>query len=109
MILSAFTLIHVVISLIAIGSGFAVVSGLIASKPPDGSTTLFWTTAVATTVTGFLFPFHGFTVKLIEEHLNRCKIPIAAQGVRAKWQPKPAELAECEKLGRAMGQAVKTG
>jgi hypothetical protein len=61
MILSAFTLIHVVNSLIAIGSGFAVVSGLIASKPPDGSTTLFWTTAVATTVTGFLFPFHGFT------------------------------------------------
>ena len=61
MILTAFTLFHVLISLIAIGSGFVVVAGLLASKRPSGSTTLFWTTAVATTVTGFLFPFHGFT------------------------------------------------
>ena len=61
MILTAFTIFHVLISLIAIGSGFAVVAGLLASKRPGGSTTLFWTTAVATTVTGFLFPFHGFT------------------------------------------------
>ena len=61
MILTAFTLFHVLISLIAIGSGFAVVAGLLTSKRPSGSTTLFWATAVATTVTGFLFPFHGFT------------------------------------------------
>jgi hypothetical protein len=61
MILTAFTLFHVLISLIAIGSGFVVVAELLASKRPSGSTTLFWTTAVATTVTGFLFPFHGFT------------------------------------------------
>jgi len=60
MILAAFTIFHVLISLIAIGSGFVVV-GLLASKRPGGSTTLFWTAAVATTVTGFLFPFHGFT------------------------------------------------
>jgi hypothetical protein len=61
MILTAFTLFHVLISLVAIGSGFVVVAGLLGSKPPGGSTTLFWTTAVATTVTGFFFPFHGFT------------------------------------------------
>jgi hypothetical protein len=61
MILTAFTIFHVILSLIAIGSGFVVVAGLLASKRPDGSATLFWTTAVATTVTGFLFPFHGFT------------------------------------------------
>ncbi len=61
MILTAFTIFHVLISLIAIGSGFVVVAGLLASKPRSGATTLFWTTAVATTVTGFLFPFHGFT------------------------------------------------
>ena len=53
------------------------------------------------------YGWSGEAVKLIEEHLNRCKIPIAAQGVRAKWQPKPGGLAECEKLGRAVGQAVK--
>jgi hypothetical protein len=61
MILTAFTIFHVVLSLVAIGSGFVVVAGLLASKAVDGSTTLFWTTGVATTVTGFLFPFHGFT------------------------------------------------
>ena len=61
MILAAFTIFHVLISLIAIGSGLVVVAGLLASKRPSGSTKLFWTAAVATTVTGFLFPFHGFT------------------------------------------------
>jgi hypothetical protein len=61
MILTTFTIFHVLISLIAIGSGFVVVAGLLASQRPSGSAKLFWTTAVATTVTGFLFPFHGFT------------------------------------------------
>lgn len=61
MILAAFTIFHVILSLIAIGSGFVVVAGLLASKRPGGSATIFWTTAVATTVSGFLFPFHGFT------------------------------------------------
>jgi hypothetical protein len=60
MILTAFTILHTLISLIAIVSGFAVVSGLLASKQA-GATKLFWTTAVATTITAFLFPFHGFT------------------------------------------------
>ena len=55
------------------------------------------------------YGWSGECVKLIEEHLNRCKIPIAAQGVRAKWQPKAADLAECEKLGHAVGQALKAG
>ena len=53
------------------------------------------------------YGWSGESVKLIEEHLNRCKIPLAAQGVRAKWQPKAADLEECEKLGRAVGKAVK--
>ena len=61
MILTAFTLVHVLLSLIAIGSGFVVAAGLLASRRPSGPTALFWTTAVAATVTGFLFPFHGFT------------------------------------------------
>ena len=44
-----------------IGSGFVVVFGLIASKRLDGWTSLFLTTTVATSVTGFFFPFHGFS------------------------------------------------
>jgi hypothetical protein len=34
--------------------------GLLASKRLDGWATLFLATTVATSVTGFLFPFHGF-------------------------------------------------
>ena len=60
MILSVFTLFHVVLSLVGIGSGFVVVYGLLASKRFEGWTKLFVTTTVATSVTGFLFPFHQF-------------------------------------------------
>lgn len=58
--LEAFTLFHVVLSLIAIGAGFVVAYGLLASKSLDGWTAWFLTTTVATSATGFLFPFHGF-------------------------------------------------
>ena len=60
MILGAFTLFHVVLSLIGIGSGFVVAYGLLTSKRLDGWTTLFLATTVATSATGFLFPVHHF-------------------------------------------------
>ena len=55
--LSAFTLLHVVISLVAIASGFIVVFGMFGGKRMDGMTALFLATTVLTSVTGFLFPF----------------------------------------------------
>ena len=58
--MTAFTFAHVAISLVGILSGFIVVFGLLASKRLDGWTALFLTTTVLTSVTGFLFPFHGF-------------------------------------------------
>jgi uncharacterized membrane protein SirB2 len=54
---STFTLLHVVISLIGIGSGFVVMYGLLHGKRFDGWTALFLATTVATSVTGFGFPF----------------------------------------------------
>jgi hypothetical protein len=60
MILSAFTFFHVVLSLVGIASGFVVVYGLLTSKRFDGWTTVFLATTVATSVTGFMFPFHQF-------------------------------------------------
>ena len=56
-----YTLIHVAISLVAIGSGFVVLSGLLAGKPLDRWTAVFLATTVATSVTGFGFPIVGFT------------------------------------------------
>jgi hypothetical protein len=55
------TFIHVVISLLGIGSGFVVMFGLLKGKRLDGWTALFLATTVATSVTGFFFPFKQFT------------------------------------------------
>src|SRR5436309_13917017 len=61
MILHIYTIIHTLLSLVAIFTGFVVLFGLLVGKPLDGWTKWFLITAVATTVTGFFFPFHGFT------------------------------------------------
>ena len=57
MTLSTFTLVHVIISLIGIGSGLVVLYGLLAAKPLNGITAIFLSSTVLTSVTGFLFPF----------------------------------------------------
>jgi uncharacterized protein YggT (Ycf19 family) len=59
--LAAFTLFHVILSLVGIVSGLVVLGGLFGSRRMDGWTALFLTTTIATSVTGFLFPFRGFT------------------------------------------------
>jgi hypothetical protein len=53
---STFTLLHVLISLAGIGSGFIVVYGLLTGKRLDGWTAIFLATTVLTSLTGFLFP-----------------------------------------------------
>ncbi|MEA3207480.1 MAG: hypothetical protein QOE70_537 [Chthoniobacter sp.] len=64
MILNAYTLLHVAISLVGILSGFVVLRGMLTAQHSDGWTKLFLVTTAATTVTGFFFPFHGFTPAL---------------------------------------------
>src|SRR3989454_7692228 len=54
---STFTIVHVLISLVGIASGLVVVFGLLTRKKLDGWTALFLATTVATSVTGFAFPF----------------------------------------------------
>lgn len=61
MILSTFTFLHVAISLVGILSGLVVVCGMISGKRLDAWTRLFLATTVLTSVTGFFFPFKGFT------------------------------------------------
>ena len=60
----AFTLLHVVITLVAIVSGLVVMFGMLAANRLPGWTALFLLTTVLTSVTGFLFPIHGFTPAL---------------------------------------------
>ncbi|HVU25080.1 MAG TPA: hypothetical protein VHE13_13215 [Opitutus sp.] len=62
--MNTFTLVHVIISLVAIVSGFFAVAGLLASRLSRVATALFLSTTVLTSLTGFLFPIHGFTPAL---------------------------------------------
>ncbi|ATU92113.1 hypothetical protein B5P45_01005 [Phyllobacterium zundukense] len=59
--MTPFTLFHVILSLIGIVSGLIVLSGLLGSDRKEGWTLVFLITTVGTSVTGFLFPFAGFT------------------------------------------------
>jgi len=54
------TFVHVLLSLVGILAGFVVMFGFLAAKQLHGWTALFIWTTVATSVTGFLFPFHKF-------------------------------------------------
>ena len=61
MSLHAYTQLHVLISLAAIGSGLIVIYGMLTAKRLDGWTSFFLATTLLTSVTGFGFPFMGLT------------------------------------------------
>ncbi len=54
---ATFTLLHVVISLIGIGSGVVMLYGLLVAKRLDGITAIFLVTTALTSISGFGFPF----------------------------------------------------
>ena len=58
--LAVFTLFHVALSLVGIVAGLVVAFGLISAKQSKNWTSTFLVTTAATSVTGFLFPFHKF-------------------------------------------------
>jgi anaerobic nitric oxide reductase flavorubredoxin len=55
------------------------------------------------------YGWSGESVKLIEEHLEKCRIPLAADGLLAKWQPRPEDLARCRETGRTVAGAISGG
>jgi hypothetical protein len=59
-----FTLLHVAITLIAIASGLIVLFGMLGARRLPAWTALFLVTTILTSVTGFMFPIHGFTPAL---------------------------------------------
>ncbi len=58
--MSGMTLVHVLLSLVGIVSGFVVVFGMLSAKRLDGWTMVFLITTVATSATGFLLPAPHF-------------------------------------------------
>jgi anaerobic nitric oxide reductase flavorubredoxin len=55
------------------------------------------------------YGWSGESVGILEEYLKACKIPLAAESVKAKWQPKEEDLAKCVELGKKVAQAVNAG
>jgi hypothetical protein len=82
MIVQIYTIIHTLISLIAIFTGLVVVFGMLAGKRLDAWTKWFLISAVATTVTGFFFPFHAFTPAI---GLGIISLPVLAITIIARY------------------------
>jgi hypothetical protein len=60
MFATTFTSIHTILSLVALASGIGVIWMLVNNQKPNVGTLVFLITAIATSVTGFLFPFTKF-------------------------------------------------
>ena len=80
MILHIYTIIHTLISLAAIFTGLVVLFAMLSARRAKGWTKWFLITAVATTATGFFFPFHGVTPAII---LGIITVPVLAIAIYA--------------------------
>jgi hypothetical protein len=91
MSLATYTLIHVVISLVGIGSGLIVLFGMFGGKRLDGMTALFLATTALTSLTGFGFPFEHLTPGIILGILSVLVLAIAVPArysfrMAGKWR-----------------------
>jgi len=62
---ATYTFLHVLISVIGIGSGLVVMWGMLKGKPLNGITAIFLSSTALTSITGFGFPFE----KLLPSHV----------------------------------------
>lgn len=94
MSLTTFTRAHVAISLIGIGSGFAMAFGMLRGRRYPATTALFLITTALTSITGFMFPFKGVTPGIVIGALSIVALIFAAAarylghlegGWRATW------------------------
>jgi len=76
-LLTAFTMFHVILSLVGIATGFVVVYGLVTARQFERWTDTFLITTAATSLTGFLFPIHHFTPGLAVGILSLLVLGIA--------------------------------
>jgi hypothetical protein len=83
--MSTFTVIHVIISLLGIVSGLVVVYGFLAGKRLPSWNGLFLLMTIATSVTGFFFPFHGITPGIILGIVSLVVLALALLALSKKW------------------------
>src|SRR5215467_2684544 len=77
MSLSAFTTLHVVLSLIGIFAGLVVLIGMFGSKTLPGWTGIFLATTILTSVTGYFFPVNQILPSHIVGALSLVALAIA--------------------------------
>jgi len=90
--LSAFTILHVAISLIAIVTGLVVMFGMLAPHKEGALTGTFLLFTILTSVTGFMFPFDGITPGILIGILSVILLAVACIALYAKhlagaWRP----------------------
>jgi hypothetical protein len=88
---STYTLIHVLISFIGIGSGLAVLYGMLRGHRLDSITAIFLASTVLTSLTGFAFPNEHITPGIVVGILSLIALAIAIVGryvqrMRGAWR-----------------------
>ena len=89
---ATFTTLHVLISVIGIGSGLIVLLGWLTGKRFDGPTAIFLITTALTSITGFFFPFEHLSPGLIVGIISLLLLAIAIPALYAfhlagYWRP----------------------
>jgi hypothetical protein len=89
--LSLYTTIHVIISLVAIVTGFVAVIEMIGNKPLGLWNSIFLWTTIATSVTGFGFPITGVTPGIVVGVISLVLLAVAlfafyAQHLAGPWR-----------------------
>jgi hypothetical protein len=84
MALHILTIVHVIISLLAIASGFVVMAAMVRGEARHPWTAFFLAMTVATSATGFLFPIKGFTPALAFGVISLIVLGLAIHAWRAK-------------------------
>jgi hypothetical protein len=90
--LANFTLLHVVISLIAIVAGLIVMFGMLGSRSMPGLTAIFLILTILTNVTGFGFPFEQLLPSHIIAIISLVLLAIAClalyvMSLKGAWRP----------------------
>jgi hypothetical protein len=83
--LTPYTLFHVALSLIGILSGLVAVFGFLTARILRAWNLLFLVTTIATSVTGFFFPFHGITPGIILGIVSLIDLAIAVVAYSKRW------------------------
>ena len=90
--LGTFTAVHTALSLVALVTGVVVVADLLNAKVRRTWTVLFLATAVATSATGFGFPFHGVLPSHVLSVISLVVLAVAiyalyVAGLSGVWRP----------------------